>query len=251
MERTSIFRLGASVFPMLWMWIKMFVFHEALFWMTLVSYVGIFYWHSILILLSFIVDLLEKNSKLDKESQTIAHRTRDQSVQTENILDSEIKSEESEKEVSEFGESDNTLSSETDTIQSESTEPDTIQDESTETDAIGEESTEREGSIMEPVSDSVAQHFSSLLPEPLASEAEIAARLGIKTTVKKMKFLVPTDPNLFVDDEKPMKDDKVGQWYLQYIKEEHQKKREEKQLPFFRRKLRKITKRFKKKEKYN
>ncbi|GBN73430.1 hypothetical protein AVEN_175867-1 [Araneus ventricosus] len=241
MERTSIFRLGASVFPMLWMWIKMFVFHEALFWMTLVSYVGIFYWHSILILLSFAVDLLAKNSKLDKESQTIAHRTRDQSVQTENILDSEIKSEESEKEVSEFGESDNTLSSETDTIQNESIEPDTIRD----------ESTESEDSIMEPVSDSVAQHFSSLLPEPLASEAEIAAGLGIKTTVKKMKFLVPSDPNLFVDDEIPTKDDNVAKCYLHYIQEKHEKKREEKQLPFFRRKLRKITKRFKKKEKYN
>ncbi|GBN36428.1 hypothetical protein AVEN_193874-1, partial [Araneus ventricosus] len=113
MERTSIFRLGASAFPMLWMWIKMFVFHEALFWMTLVSYVGIFYWHSVLILLSFAVDLLAKNSELDKESQTIEHRMRDQSVQTEDFLDSGIKSEESEKEVSEFGESDNTLSTET------------------------------------------------------------------------------------------------------------------------------------------
>ncbi|GBM58904.1 hypothetical protein AVEN_240518-1, partial [Araneus ventricosus] len=152
-------------------------------------------------------------------------------------------------EVSEFGESDNTLSTETDTIQDESTETDTIQDESTENDTVQNESTESEGSIMEPVSDSVSLPFSSLLPEPLLSEALVAARLGIKTTVKKMKFLVPTDPNLFIDNEKPMKDDKVGQWYLQYIKQEHEKKREEKQLSFFRRKLRKITKRFKEKEK--
>ncbi|GBO34255.1 hypothetical protein AVEN_210036-1 [Araneus ventricosus] len=241
MERTSIFRGGASVFPMLWMWINVFVFHEASFWMTLVSYVGIFSWYSLSGLLSFADEVLAKNSKMDKEVQTIAYHMRDQSVQTENFVDSEIKSEESEKEVSKFGEGDNTFSIETDMIQEESTESDTIQ----------EESTESGGSIMEPVSDSVAQHFSSLLPEPLASEAEIAARLGIKTTVKKMKFLVPTDPNLFVDDEKPMKDDKVGQWYLQYIKEEHQKKREEKQLPFFQRKLRKIKKRFKKNEKNN
>ncbi|GBN71101.1 hypothetical protein AVEN_25794-1 [Araneus ventricosus] len=249
MERTSIFRGGASVFPMLWMWINVFVFDEALFWMTLVSHIGIFSWYSLLGLLSLADEVLEKNYKMDKEAQTIAYRMRDQTVQTENFVDSEIKSEESEKEVSKFGEGDDTFSIETDMIQEESTESDTIQDESTEPDTIQDESTESGGSIMEPVSDSVAQHFSSLLPEPLASEAEIAARLGIKTTVKKMKFLVPTDPNLFVDDEKPMKDDKVGQWYLQYIKEEHEKKSEEKQLPFFRRKLRKITKRFKKKEK--
>ncbi|GBN73437.1 hypothetical protein AVEN_175873-1 [Araneus ventricosus] len=251
MERKSIFRGRASVFPMLWMWIKVFVFHEALFWMSLVSHIGIFSWYSILVLLSFAVDRLTKNSKMDKETQTIAHRMRDQSVQTEDFLDSGIKSEESEKEASEFGESDDTLSTKTHPISDESTESDTIQDESTATDTIQDESTESKGSMMEPVSDSVALPFSSLLPEPLASEAEIAARLGIKTTVKKMKFLVPTDPNLFVDDEKPMKDDKVGQWYLQYINEEHEKKREEKQLPFFQRKLLKITKRFKKKEKNN
>ncbi|GBM39372.1 hypothetical protein AVEN_119035-1 [Araneus ventricosus] len=188
MERASFLRLGASVFPMLWMWIKMFVFHEASFWMTLASYTEVFF-------------------------------------------DPAIKSEESEKEISEFGEADNTLPTDTDTIQ--------------------DESTESEGSIMEPDSDSVALPFSSLLPEPLASEAAIAARLGIKTTVKKMKFLVPTDPRLFTDDEMPMKDGKVAQWYLQYIKEEHEKKREEKQMPFFQRKVLKITKRFKKKEKNN
>ncbi|GBO16731.1 hypothetical protein AVEN_74910-1, partial [Araneus ventricosus] len=187
MERTSIFRGGASVFPMLLMWIKMFVFHEALFWMTLVSYVGIFSWYSLLGLLSLADEILAKNSKMDKEAQTIAYRMRDQSVQTEDFLDSGIKSEESEKEASEFGESDDTLPTEIDMISDESTESDTIQDESTATDTIQYESTESGGSIMERVSDSVAQHFSSLLPEPLASEAEIAARLGIKTTVKKMK----------------------------------------------------------------
>ncbi|GBN68068.1 hypothetical protein AVEN_185345-1 [Araneus ventricosus] len=229
MEGTSFFRGGASVFPMLWMWTKMFVFHEASCWMALVSYVGIFSWYSLLVLLSFPDELLAKNSKMDKEAQTIAHRMRDQSVQIEEFLDSAINSEESEKEDSEFGEGDNTLSTETDTIQ--------------------DESTESEGSIMEPDSDSVPLLFSSLLPEPLSSEAAIAARLGIKTTVKKMKFLVPTDPRLFIDDEMPMKEDKVAQWYLQYIKEEHEKKREEKQLSFFQRKVRKITKLFKKKEK--
>ncbi|GBM26273.1 hypothetical protein AVEN_66513-1 [Araneus ventricosus] len=66
----------------------------------------------------------------------------------------------------------------------------------------------------------------------LASEAAIAARLGIKTTVKKMKFLVPTDPKLFIDDEMPTKDDKVAQWYLQYIKEEYEKKLEKSNCPF-------------------
>ncbi|GBN73433.1 hypothetical protein AVEN_175870-1 [Araneus ventricosus] len=155
MERTSIFRGGASVFPMLVMWIKMFVFHEALFWMTLVSYVGIFSWYSLLGLLSLADEILAKNSKMDKEAQTIAYRMRDQSVQTEDFLDSGIKSEESEKEASEFGESDDTLSTETHPISDESTESDTIQD----------ESTESEGSIVEPVSDSVVMPFSSLLPE--------------------------------------------------------------------------------------
>ncbi|GBN52530.1 hypothetical protein AVEN_87299-1 [Araneus ventricosus] len=231
MERVSFFRERDSVFPMLWMWIKMFVFHEAAFWITLVSYVGIFSWYSLLVLLSFADELVAKNSKMDKEVQAIAHRMRDQSVQTEDFLDSAIKSEESEKEVYDIGEGANTLSTKTETIQ--------------------DESTESEGSVMEPDSECVALHFSSLLPEPLASEAAIAARLGIKTTVKKMKFLVPTDPKLFIDDEMSMQDDKVAQWYLQYIKEEHKKKREEKQLPFFQRKMRKTTKRFKKKEKYN
>ncbi|GBO32785.1 hypothetical protein AVEN_242124-1 [Araneus ventricosus] len=158
MERTSIFRGGVSVFPMLWMWIKVFVFHEALFWMNLVSHIGIFSWYSILVLLSFAVDLLAKNSKMDKGTQTITHRMRDQSVQTEDFLDSGIKSEESEKEASEFGEN-------------ESIESDTIQDESTEPDMIQDESTDSEGSVMEPDCDSVALPFSSLLPEPLASEA--------------------------------------------------------------------------------
>ncbi|GBO16733.1 hypothetical protein AVEN_74911-1 [Araneus ventricosus] len=217
--------------------------------MTLVSYVGIFSWYLLFGLLSFADEILAKNYKIYKEAQTIAYRLRDQSVQTEDCLDSAIKSEESEKEVSKFGEGYDTLSTESVTIPDEYTETDSIQDESTENDTIEDEYTESEGSVMEPDSDSVALPFSSLLPEPLLSEAEIAARLGIKTTVKKLKFLVPTDPNLFIDNEKPMKDDKVGQWYLQYIKEEHQKKREEKQLPYFQRKLLKITKRFKKREK--
>ncbi|GBM98912.1 hypothetical protein AVEN_77774-1 [Araneus ventricosus] len=231
MEKTSFSRGSVSVFPMLWMWIKMFVFHEAAFWMTFLSYVGILSWYSLLVLLSFADELEAKNSKMDKEVQTIAHRMRHQSVQTEDFLDSAIKSEESEKEVSDIGEGDNTLTTETDTIQ--------------------DESTESEGSVMEPDSECVVLPFSSLLPEPLAFEAAIAARLGIKTTVKKMKFLVPTDPNLFNDDEFPTKDDKVPQWYLQYINEENEKKSEEKQLHFFQRKLRKMKKRFKKKEKNN
>ncbi|GBN11436.1 hypothetical protein AVEN_193272-1 [Araneus ventricosus] len=164
---------------------------------------------------------------MDKEVQTISHRMRDQSVQTERFLDSAIKSEESEKEVSEFGEGDDIPTPETLAMEDDFTESE-------------------ESSTPEIDFDSHDLPASSRLPEPLASEAAVAARLGIKTTVKKMKFLVPKDPNLFIDDVVPMKDDKVAQWYLQYIKEEHEKKHAEKQLPFFRRKVRKITKRFNK-----
>ncbi|GBN43454.1 hypothetical protein AVEN_201281-1 [Araneus ventricosus] len=142
---------------------------------------------------------------MEKEAQTIARRMRDQYVQTEDFIVSAIESEEIVKEVSEIEEDDNILTTETATI--------------------GVESIESEGSTTEPDSDSNTLPASSPLPEPLASEAAVAARLGIKTTVKKLKFLVPTDPSLFINDEAPMNEDKVAQWYLQYIKEEHEKKR--------------------------
>ncbi|GBN32505.1 hypothetical protein AVEN_42440-1 [Araneus ventricosus] len=207
----------------------MFVFNEASFWITLISYVAIFSWYSLSVLISLTDGFMAKTSKMDKEAQTIAHRMRDQYVQTEDFIVSAIKSEEIVKEVSELEKGDSILTSEIATIEVESFES--------------------EGSTTEPDSDSNTLPASSLLPEPLASEAAVAARLGIKTTVKKLKFLVPTDPNLFIDDEAPMNEDKVAQWYLQYIKEEHEKKREEKKLPFLHRKVRKIMKRFKKKEK--
>ncbi|GBM29853.1 hypothetical protein AVEN_201408-1 [Araneus ventricosus] len=228
MESTQFFLGRASVVPMLWMWIKMLVFNEASFWITLISYVGIFSYYSISVLISLTDGFLAKTSKMDKEAQTIAHRMRDQYVQTEDFIVSAIESEEIVKEVSEI-EEDNILTTETATI--------------------GVESIESEGSTTEPDSDSNTLPASSLLPEPLASEAAVAARLGIKTTVKKLKFLVPTDPSLFINDEAPMNEDKVAQWYLQYIKEEHEKTREEKKLPFLHGKVRKILKRFKKKEK--
>ncbi|GBN33430.1 hypothetical protein AVEN_135380-1 [Araneus ventricosus] len=230
MDRTSFFLRRDSVVSMLWMWIQIFLFHEAIFWISAVSYLGIFSWYSLLVFVSLAQEILgSKISKVDKEAQTIAHRMRDESVQTEGFLDSVIKSEESEEEVSEFGEGDDLPTSETLTMEDDCTE--------------SEESSTKEIDF-----DSHDLPASSRLPEPLASEAAVAARLGIKTTVKKMKFLVPKDPNLFIDDVVPMKDDKVAQWYLQYIKEEHEKKHAEKQLPFFQRKVRKITKRFNKKK---
>ncbi|GBN51743.1 hypothetical protein AVEN_210414-1, partial [Araneus ventricosus] len=148
MESTQFFLGSASVVPMLWMWIKILIFNEASFWITLISYVGIFSWYSLSVLISLTDGFLAETSKMDKEAQTIAHCMRDQYVQTEDFIVSAIESEEIVKNVSELEEGDNILTSETATVEVESFES--------------------EGSTTEPDSDSNTLPASSLLPEPLA-----------------------------------------------------------------------------------
>ncbi|GBL84038.1 hypothetical protein AVEN_100898-1 [Araneus ventricosus] len=219
MDKTSLFFGGVLVAPVMWMWIEIFVFHEAAYLISLGVY---------LFILIFLADeIMETKSKdnqttqMDKTVQIKNNRMTEKCVQTEDFLIMAIKNEENEEiaeiecNVSPVPKIDKIVQTEIYVIKEESTT--TIKSETTCT--------------------------TRTLPkiENFGIESTKSLCKGTKISVKKIKFLVPKDPNLFAEYEMS-KNDKVAETYLKYIKDKH----EEKKLPFFQRKMRKFMKRFKK-----
>ncbi|GBN89155.1 hypothetical protein AVEN_14718-1 [Araneus ventricosus] len=241
MNKASFFFGGVLTTPLIWMWIQIFVFHEAAYLISLGVYLFLF-----IVLAGEILG--NKAPKMDRAVQTVENRMKDEYVQTEDFSVMN-----SSSEIHAFG--DELTETELEEFSSESLAmgdvwTDTEEEESSSVihaKAFELAETEEEESSPEIDPDSPALDLTpgppghrwrtpSLGPNPFKS-------LFIKVKRKKLKFLVPTDPNLFTDDAMPTKDDNVCQWYLQYIKEKHEKKK----LSFFQRKMRKMQNRFKKK----
>ncbi|GBO37269.1 hypothetical protein AVEN_68624-1 [Araneus ventricosus] len=274
MGKAEFFSAGVFVAPIIWMWIKIFLFHEAAYLISLGVY--------LFLIIVLAHELLgNKASRMDKAVQTDENRMKDASVQTEDfsILTSEEDTEDSEmtSDLSYFRKDDQPVTTgihamedelnETGEEESSSEIPakadelaETEDEESSsETHAIGDELVESEVEESSSEIHAKADELAETEDEESPSEIEIdpdspalptpkldpfpytATFLGAK--VKKTKFLVPKDPNLFIDDAVPVIGHEVVEWYNQYIKEKH----EEKKLSFFQRKMRKIKKSFKKK----
>ncbi|GBN60596.1 hypothetical protein AVEN_66963-1 [Araneus ventricosus] len=91
-----------------------------------------------------------------------------------------------------------------------------------------------------------SETISPILPLPKTGTFGIqstkSSHKGIKISSRKHSFLIPKDPNLFVNNEMSTQGDKVAEAYLKYIEDKHK----EKKLSFFQRKMAKFRKRFKK-----
>ncbi|GBL83871.1 hypothetical protein AVEN_100784-1 [Araneus ventricosus] len=227
MDKASLFFGGVLVATIMWMWIEIFVFHEAAYLISLGVY---------LFLLIFLADeIMETKSnvsettKMDKTVQTENNRMKEASVQTEDFLIMDNKNEENEKNAE--IECNVSLVFNIDKI---------VQ---TETYMMKEEfSHTQEELTMNIKSETISPTLPLPKIEKFGIESTKSSRRGTKISVKKIKFLVPKDPNLFAEYEMSSKDDKVAEAYLKYIRNKH----EEKKLPLFQRKMRKFMKRFRK-----
>ncbi|GBO43520.1 hypothetical protein AVEN_129228-1 [Araneus ventricosus] len=166
---------------------------------------------------------------MDKTMQSENNRMKEKFVQTEDFLITAINNEEDEKiieiecNVSPVPKSDKTAQTESYMKKAESSQ---TQEKSTT--ALNSET------------------VSPLLPLPkigtFGIQSTKSSHKGIKISSRKHSFLIPKDPNLFVNNEMSTQGDKVAEAYLKYIEDKHK----EKKLSFFQRKMTKFRKRFKK-----
>ncbi|GBN30879.1 hypothetical protein AVEN_243114-1, partial [Araneus ventricosus] len=106
MSKAKFFSAGVFAAPIIWMWIQIFVFHEAAYLISLGVYL-------FLIIVLAHERLGSKASRMDKAVQTDENRMKDASVQTEDfsVLNSEEDTKDSEmtSDLSDFRKDDQTV----------------------------------------------------------------------------------------------------------------------------------------------